>query len=619
MVDIRSMSDEELKRLYASRKALSGMSDEQLKETYRQQTGRHPATPAAPGLGVGGTIDDVLKSLGSGAITGAHTAIGGGIGDLEVGLPQGANWFGNKIRGAFGAEPLPAPDTSKHIFATTPEMEAKTGFAAHRYEPKTVAGAIAGTGGEFATGGAVGGAASGIIKGTRVAERIMDGLVKFGLVPGMTSEVAGQAAKGTEYETMARVAGGLVGGTLPAVTRRVATPINVRPHERVDAANILQTEAGMTGEAGLTAGQFSGNRRRLAAEQTLGGDQGRLIEDAQGRAFTRAAGQEAGINADSLMPDALRGNYERLGRQVEGLSARNTLTPDPQMATDIRTTLSDYARLVEPPNRTPAIAGYATEIANHLQRNQGILPGPEYQSLRSRIQADARSLRQSNPTAARTLGDLADDLDDAMERSITANNPQDLGAWQQFRQQYRNHLTLEKAMERTGEETAKGQISPSNLHSSTAITQGRRNYVNENSQLSRLARAGEQIMPRVANSGTPVRMTSANPIMQALSIAPRAYQSVALRPGVRRYLTNQALPKGEPDKLGAAIAQGANLDRNETSLSKRARTALGSPESSTFSKFDIELLNAVIKGTAGRDTKRYVEQLLNGSGPSPTH
>jgi hypothetical protein len=572
-------------------------------------------------MGVGGTIDDVLKSLGSGVITGAHTTFGGGIGDLEVGLPTGATWLGNKIRGAFGAEPLPYPDTSKHIFATTPEMEEKTGFASHRYEPKTMAGTLANTGGQFVVGGAVGGLASAAIKGTNVADAIMNGLVKFGLVPGITSEVAGQLTKGTEYETLARIVGGALGPMLAPTARRAVTPINVRPRERIQAANILRDEAGMTGDARLTAGQFSGNKRRLTAEQTVGGDQARLIEEAQGRAFTQAAAREAGINADRLTGEVMHANYERLGRQVEGLSTRNTLLPDPQMATDVRTTLQDYARLVEPPNRTPAIAGYAAEIANQLQRNQGILPGPIYQSLRSRIQADARALRQSNPTAARTLGDLADNLDEAMERSITANNPQDLGAWRTFREQYRNHLTLEKAMERTGEETSRGLISPSNLHSSTAITQGRRNFVNENSQLSRLARAGEQILPRVPNSGTPIRMTASSPITQALTMVPRAYQAAAQSRLGRAYLTNQAFPKGPPDKLGAIIALGANADRmTQTDLKKRATNALRSPErSGGFSKFDIQSLNAVINGTAGKDTRRYVEELLSGTGPSPTH
>jgi hypothetical protein len=176
-------------------------------------------------------------------------------------------------------------------------------------------------------------------------------------------------------------------------------------------------------------------------------------------------------------------------------------------------------------------------------------------------------------------------------------------------------------MERTGEETSRGLISPSNLHSSTAITQGRRNFVNENSQLSRLARAGEQILPRVPNSGTPIRMTASSPITQALTMVPRAYQAAAQSRLGRAYLTNQAFPKGPPDKLGAIIALGANADRmTQTDLKKRATNALRSPErSGGFSKFDIQSLNAVINGTAGKDTRRYVEELLSGTGPSPTH
>jgi len=75
------------------------------------------------------------------------------------------------------------------------------------YEPQTTAGEYAQTVGEFAPGA--------LLSATRARE-VPGALVKYGLIPGMTSEAAGQYTKGTPWEPYARLAGGAF-GSIPGI------------------------------------------------------------------------------------------------------------------------------------------------------------------------------------------------------------------------------------------------------------------------------------------------------------------------------------------------------------------------------------------------------------------
>ena len=55
------------------------------------------------------------------------------------------------------------------------------------------------------------------------------------------------------------------------------------------------------------------------------------------------------------------------------------------------------------------------------------------------------------------LGSVQDSLDGLMERSIQANNPADLGAFKEVRNQYRNFLVLQKAATGASEAARAGQ------------------------------------------------------------------------------------------------------------------------------------------------------------------
>lgn len=522
-----------------------------------------------------GVVQDVLNSAGSGLATGAMGIVGA-PGDLLWGM----QWLGNRIGNAARTMTGKAPLTAEQEAALNADMKlpiptsadvrgavtAATGWKP--YEPRTTAGRYAQTAAEFVPGAAAFGIGGGL-RGAATAA------TKFGLVPGLASEAAGQAVANSplpELEPAARIVGGIAGGALPAAGRRLVTPAPASP-ARTAAVQTLQRE----GVTDLTAGQMTGSNKLRYTESELGGTRYADILDAQGEQFTRAALARAGIPAVRATADVMQQGYTRLGNEFNRLAARNVLRADRRFLNDLQTDLQWYAGRVAAPNRAPIIGNYATEIQNALR--SGRMSGEAYQSLRSRMASDARSA--GDQYVQRTLNDLVESLDDAMERSIGTTNRRDLGAWRQVRRYYRNFLVLERAASGAGEAAALGIISPAQLRAATANVHGRRNYALGRSDFAELARAGEAVMRPMPQSGTAPRAAVRNVVSSVPAImgagvggqfaggqgallggllgaaAPWAVGRAVLSPMGRSYLSNQLLAPPTArgwNSLAAALA-----------------------------------------------------------------
>src|SRR5262249_42193039 len=153
----------------------------------------------------------------------------------------------------------------------------------------------------------------------------------------------------------------------------------------------------------LTAGQRTGNNALRYYESEMGGPQMDARFDEQGSQFTRAVLDRAGIQADRATPDVIDGALNRIGSQFNVLASRNSLTPDAQLANDVGAATQYYNQRVNTPNRAPLVNDYRNEIINAVGAG-GQIPGTVYQSLRSRIAADARSA--SDQYVQRTLNDM---------------------------------------------------------------------------------------------------------------------------------------------------------------------------------------------------------------------
>jgi hypothetical protein len=128
---------------------------------------------------------------------------------------------------------------------------------------------------------------------------------------------------------------------------------------------------------------------------------------------------------------------------------------------DLQAAESNYQALTPPSARAPIVSDTIRDIGDAIVNNGGSLPGDAYQALRSRLSAAARG---SNDTQfSHALSDITEALDGAMSRSIRANNPADIGGFEQARRQWRNMLVVERAAAAAGENAAKGLISPAAL------------------------------------------------------------------------------------------------------------------------------------------------------------
>jgi hypothetical protein len=417
------------------------------------------------------TLYDVGASLASGIGRGTAGLVGlpGTIGDA---INNGLSW-------ATGLPQLPQSQFSGG--SITDAANAVSGDAL-AYDPQTTAGEYAGTVGEFLPGAAIGGGS-------------ISNLLRFGVLPGVASEAAGQATEGTATEPYARIAAALISPAVPALAARAISPYaGAVSAERQALVDALRAEG-----VNPTAGQVTGSRGLRFAESELGGAVARNVADDQARAFTEAAMSRAGQQGIAT-PQNMAANADRLGTGFDAISARNSITADPQFGQGIGRVLNEYDRVL-PSAQRQIVGNMADDIIATATNNGGTIPGPIYQATRSRLGRMAQSARNNDPEFANALRGLRNTLDDAMTRSV---RPEDAAEWQTLRREYGNMRTLERAAAGAGENAAEGMISPAKLRQ--AVTTGRQGqYVRGNGDLDELARAG-QILTPLPDSGTASRL-----------------------------------------------------------------------------------------------------------------
>lgn len=417
------------------------------------------------------TMYDVGASLASGVGRGAAGLIGlpGTIGNA---INDGLSW-------ATGMQPLPASPFSSE--GAQSALSTATGGASD-YQPKTTAGEYAGTVGEFLPGAALGGAN-------------LANLVRFGVVPGLASEGAGQLTEGSSIEPYARIAAALVAPAVPALASRAVSPFSgaISP-ERQALVDTLRAEG-----VNPTAGQITGSRGLRFAESELGGGIARNMADDQAKAFTEAAMSRGGQQGIAST-DNMAAMNARLGQGFADISARNTLKADTQFGNQLGGVLREYDRVL-PSAQREIVNNMSDDILSVVTQNGGSMPGEVYQATRSRLGRMAQSARNSDPEFSSALRGLRNTLDDAMTRSL---NPDDAAEWTRLRSQYGNMKVLEKAATGAGENAAEGMISPAKLRQA-AQTGRQSQYVRGNGDLDALARAG-QILSPLPDSGTASRL-----------------------------------------------------------------------------------------------------------------
>lgn len=422
---------------------------------------------------------DVAKSFGSGVAAGAADLVGL-PGTIHSAAQAAGDWL-------FGGPPQEIKDQliSGNPFSGSNirgAIDHLTGGATS-YEPQTTAGEFARTTGEFLPGAAAfggGGAAN---------------ILRYGVLPAVASEGAGQLTEGTAVEPYARIGAALLAPAIPSLASKVITPFGV-PADRQAMANALRAEG-----VKPTAGQVTGNKALQFREAELGGMSAARVLEQQGDDFTRAALKRAGIDANRASPEVMRDGLKAIGDKFDDLAAQTTIKWDNQLQTDL---VADVANYVNNATQTaPVVKKMATRVAEIASNNGRTIPGEAYKTLRSDIGKAAQAASDNSTRFA--LRDIMESLDDAVARSMPGDT---LPKWQAVRKEYRNFLTLERAAVGAGEDAALGIISPARLRNATVQTQGRRNYVTGKGDFDELARSGQALMTPLPNSGTPARLNA---------------------------------------------------------------------------------------------------------------
>lgn len=476
-------------------------NEEALPAVIQQLQGQSEAQPSSGG--VVDTLKDVAASGASGVARGAADLVGlpGTLSDLGK---SGMDWLlrsgyeavtGNEPeQGSFfaGLSGLPE-DLRAQTRSPVSGPQARSGLSAvtggaSEYKPETTAGEFASTVGEFVPGAVAFGGAS------------PSNIARFAVAPGLASEAAGQATEGSPYEPYARIAAALAAPVAVSAAQRLVTPIGVSA-ERAAAADILRSEG-----VRPTAGQVTGNKGLRYRESELGGARAADMVEETGEQFTKAALKRAGIDADRATPDVMAKGLKSIGDKFDDLAARNNVTPDQQFLTDLRADRASYIESVGSGAQAPIVENVITDIIGDIQKAGGVLKGTDYKKFATRIRDAERTTSSRELKSA--LGNLRETLDEAMERSLSSIGSDDMALWREARREYRNYLTLERAVGGAGEDAALGLISPARLRQAAITTQGRRNYNTGKSDFDALARSGEALLKPLPNSGTAPRINA---------------------------------------------------------------------------------------------------------------
>ena len=331
------------------------------------------------------------------------------------------------------------------------------------------------------------------------------------MLPAFASETAGQVAQeyAPEYESIARMAAALgipVAQALatPALRRMaIGDPSEVRAYmpesERAQSVNLLQR----LGIEDMSAGQQLGSEQLMRLEGAM------APSLASQRQLTSAVAKEAGMDAQLLTAGTLKKNRDRLGQIFDKADEAITLPPTTEEASRASLALDEALNSLEVRdfNAFPRLTGIGDAIIN-AAGNRKVLNPKEV----SRIRADLRKemdlsvkgINANDQIRYELAHDLNEILDDMIMRSVTQVDPDLAAQLSTARNQYRAHLTIERAMNRAGSDARAGILSPTALAGALRRREGTSFLRGTGTELARIGAAAEEVLsplPTVSAGG----------------------------------------------------------------------------------------------------------------------
>ena len=450
-----------------------------------------------------GAVDTPGERLGE-MVRGAGAATARGMADVPA-LPANVAQLAaaGVDYGLNAAGAIDGPSAISRALNSLPDtrdmLSWTTGGESDYVAPGRVGRAIS-TGFEFA--GGAGGLSSIMGQGAR---HTANTALRYGLVPGLASEGAGQLTEGTAYEPYVRIATALATPTaLQAATnvvRRAFSPTGGADPLRLAAAKRMR-DAGVN----VTAGQASRRPGVMNLEGTLD------PLDSQIDDFTAAAMRSIGSDALRATDDALVASRTRIVDAMDDAIRGVDVIPNPTQGAQAVAAADRYRTMT--PNAVSAIPKIAGEIRTIATSNSPVSL-TQLNRWRSDIGALTASSDNYTREAAHMLRELIDEMTDTALRA--ANRTDDIQALATARAQYRNFLAVQDTATRAGSEGVR-TLSPTALHQAVLRTQGRSSTATgRGTDLARLtedAAATLRAAPKVLGNG----MRNANPALLGTAI-----------------------------------------------------------------------------------------------------
>lgn len=447
----------------------------------------------SPGERIGQTINDMGTSLGSGIVKGGAALL-----DMPGAIMSGAGDLAATGLRAVGAPEVMADQTSKALRQTPLGDGDLTGRGAdlaipgaRDFQPQTTAGEYAQTVGEFLPGSVLGGG------------NLAGSAMRYGVLPGLASEAAGQATEGTKYEPMARIAAAIA---TPLLTGRPTN--NARPILPTDPEDAKMAETLMRNGVRPTVGQVTGSDTLRRLEGSMD------VLPGQADGVTAAAMTATGSTATRATPDALRQAAEEIGSVMDDAVAGVSFKPSAPMAQQADDVVKDYLRGTAQGSIVPDVRNIADEIMDAATNpSGGSLDLATLKDWRGRL---GKLLQGSDPQAREAAFGLRAIIDDATQAELTAaGRVDDVKRLAGAREQYRNWLAIADASTRAGAEN--GILSPTQLNQSVIRSQGRRNVaIGNTTPMGELSRAAAGVLRPAATTMAGGARTITPQLMTAL-------------------------------------------------------------------------------------------------------
>ena len=600
-------------------------------------------------MSTGETLLDVAKSAGSGAVRGtaALADLPGDIAKGGIGLAERVTGYDIPDWAERGMMAVIPGGMNRAISGGSSTETLNQEFpSVMDYKPKTTAGRYAGTVGEFVPGAA----AAALTGGTSLVPLVARTAAQS-IIPGVASEFAGTKARemypsSPWAEPAARMAASMLGG-FAANRLEGGTRSMISPGGGADPSDIARAKELRARGIPVTAGQATKSPSVLNAEADTAAAQaiaGATPDSEQAKAFTSATMRFLG-SADNLgTPEAMKAAKTNIvGRMKISLDGVD-VPPSLPLSEKVADAAVYYADQTPDLQKVPLIRG----IIDRINQND-VIPGDQLAAWRSNL---GELLYHPNNGVRGTAFMLRDAIDYAIENSMRAmGQPERIKAWREARDQYRNYLAVDDALNVTKEAGINGIITPKDLMKSLAkqdrsgIVTGTRGEIGDFARssvqtLQPIPRSGQRgfidaavrrVGPIAAAGGSGfgamqlAQMGGFGPLatgaLMGAAIGKPLYEgakemvrSTAMNPTVQRYLENQLVnPTTGVSGVGSALRAGAaGYPSYDDRVGRKAGGRVGGHEAAAD-----QLVRAAER--AKKDLGRSTEPLLSQSDDAVAH